>query len=361
MSIQVDSIYKRFGEFVALDQISLSFPSGALTALLGPSGCGKTTLLRVIAGLETADSGRVILDGEDASGTHVRKRRVGFVFQHYALFRHMTVLENVAFGLRVKPRRERPNEGEIRRRVHRLLDLVQLDMLADRFPGQLSGGQRQRVALARALAVEPRVLLLDEPFGALDAQVRKELRRWLRRLHDELHVTSIFVTHDQEEALEVADRVVLMHQGHVEQIGTPEEVYERPSTPFVYGFLGAVNVFHGRLEGEHLRVGEARLPHDQGPAPDGGHAIAFSRPHELEIIPHPDTAEGIEAIIARVMPFGASVRVELDGLPGATERGEPGHYEVILSRSQASGLTLTRGQHVRVRPSRLQVFPSRAA
>src|SRR5690606_28849556 len=208
-----------------------------LVALLGPSGCGKTPLLRVIAVLETADSGRVILEGEDASATHVRERQVGFVFQHYALFRHMTVFENVAFGLRVKPRKERPNEAEIRKRVHRLLELVQLDWLADRYPPQLSGGQRQRIALARALAVEPRVLLLDEPFGALDAKVRKELRRWLRRLHDELHVTSIFVTHDQEEALEVADRVVLMNQGRVEQVGSPAEVYEHPKTPFVYGFL----------------------------------------------------------------------------------------------------------------------------
>ena len=233
MSIQVHDIHKQFGAFTALDRVSLDFPSGELVALLGPSGCGKTTLLRVIAGLETADSGRVILEGEDASDTHVRERQVGFVFQHYALFRHMTVFENVAFGLRVKPRRERPNEAEIRRRVHRLLELVQLDWLADRYPAQLSGGQRQRIALARALAVEPRVLLLDEPFGALDAKVRKELRRWLRHLHDELHVTSIFVTHDQEEALEVADRVVLMNKGRVEQVGTPEEVYEHPATPFV--------------------------------------------------------------------------------------------------------------------------------
>ena len=237
MSIQVQHIRKAFGDFVALDDVGLDFPTGELVALLGPSGCGKTTLLRIIAGLEAADGGTVLLEGEDDSDTHVRERQVGFVFQHYALFRHMTVFENVAFGLRVKPRRLRPPEAEIRRRVHELLKLVQLDWLAERFPAQLSGGQRQRIALARALAVEPRVLLLDEPFVALDAKVRKELRRWLRRLHDELHITSIFVTHDQEEALEVADRVVLMNQGRVEQVGAPQEVVERPATPFVADFL----------------------------------------------------------------------------------------------------------------------------
>jgi len=228
MSIQVKNIHKQFGSFVALDNISLDFPSGELVALLGPSGCGKTTLLRIIAGLESADSGQVWLDGEDASAAHVRERQVGFVFQHYALFRHMTVFDNVAFGLRMKPRKQRPSETVIKKKVHDLLNLVQLDWLADRYPSQLSGGQRQRIALARALAVEPRVLLLDEPFGALDAKVRKELRRWLRQLHDELHITSIFVTHDQEEALEVADRVVLMNRGHVEQIGSPDAVYDQP-------------------------------------------------------------------------------------------------------------------------------------
>jgi len=237
MSIQVRNIHKQFGSFTALDDISLDFPTGELVALLGPSGCGKTTLLRIIAGLEQADSGQVLLEGDDASGTHVRERQVGFVFQHYALFKHMTVFDNVAFGMRMKPRRERPSEAKVREKVHELLKLVQLDWLADRFPSQLSGGQRQRIALARALAVEPRVLLLDEPFGALDAKVRKELRRWLRKLHDELHITSIFVTHDQEEALEVADRVVLMDHGHVEQIGTPREVVERPGTPFVADFV----------------------------------------------------------------------------------------------------------------------------
>src|SRR5215210_4396963 len=221
MSIEVRNVSKKVGGCHALRDGSLDINSGELIALLGPSGCGKTTLLRIIAGLETGDTGSILFAGEDTTDVHVRERQVGFVFQHYALFRHMTVFENVAFGLRVKPRGQRPSEAQIKQKVHDLLKLVQLDWLADRFPSQLSGGQRQRIALARALAVEPRVLLLDEPFGALDAKVRKELRRWLRRLHDTLHVTSIFVTHDQEEAMEVADRVVVMNHGKVEQIGTP--------------------------------------------------------------------------------------------------------------------------------------------
>ena len=237
MVIEIDQITKRFEAFTALKRLSLQVHPGELVALLGPSGSGKTTLLRIIAGLEFADSGTVMLEGEDASDTHVRERQVGFVFQHYALFRHMSVFDNVAFGLRVKPKQQRLPESGIRKKVHDLLNLVQLDWLGDRFPPQLSGGQRQRIALARALAVEPRVLLLDEPFGALDAKVRKELRQWLRRLHDEIHVTSIFVTHDQEEAIEVSDRVVLMNHGKVEQIGTPQEVYENPATPFVKDFL----------------------------------------------------------------------------------------------------------------------------
>src|SRR5213595_3011341 len=243
MSIEIRNVSKRFGDFHALRDVSLDIASGELIALLGPSGCGKTTLLRIIAGLETADTGSILFAGEDTTDVHVRERGVGFVFQHYALFRHMTVFENVAFGLRVKPRKERPSENQVRQKVMDLLKLVQLDWLADRFPAQLSGGQRQRIALARALAVEPKVLLLDEPFGALDAKVRKELRRWLRRLHDELHVTSIFVTHDQEEALEVADQIVLMNRGRVEQVGAPDEVYDHPASPFVLQFLGDVNLF----------------------------------------------------------------------------------------------------------------------
>ena len=357
MSIQVRNINKRFGSFVALDDVSLDFPTGELVALLGPSGCGKTTLLRVIAGLEQADAGQVLLDGEDASGTHVHDRQVGFVFQHYALFRHMSVFDNVAFGLRMKPRGQRPSEKQIAEKVHALLNLVQLDWLADRFPAQLSGGQRQRIALARALAVEPRVLLLDEPFGALDAKVRKELRRWLRKLHDELHVTSIFVTHDQEEALDVADRVVLMNQGAVEQIGTPEEVYRRPATPFVYGFLGAVNLFHGRVDGEGLRVGDARLPQQAGGFGEGTEVLAFARPHELDIVVDADASAGIAARVSRVLAFGITARVELDGVNGA--RGQ--HFEVEITRERVERLGLAEGQAVRLLPSHLSLFESRQA
>ena len=352
MSIQVQNISKRFGDFVALDDISLDFPSGELVALLGPSGCGKTTLLRIIAGLEQADRGAVILDGEDASKTHVRERQVGFVFQHYALFKHMTVFDNVAFGMRMKPRRERPSEKQIAEKVHQLLGLVQLDWLADRFPSQPSGGQRQRSALARALAVEPRVLLLDEPFGALDAKVRKELRRWLRKLHDELHITSIFVTHDQEEALEVADRVVLMDHGHVEQVGTPEEVYSHPATPFVYGFLGSVNLFHGRVEEGGLHVGGDNVPHAQDDLVHGAEVYAFARPHELEIVIDPAVTEGLAARVSRVLSFGLSARVELDGDNGATGQ----HFEVEISRDKVAELALVSGQRVRLLPSRLRVF-----
>lgn len=353
MSIQVQNIRKQFGSFVALDDVSLDFPSGELVALLGPSGCGKTTLLRIIAGLEHADSGNVILEGTNASETHVRDRHVGFVFQHYALFRHMTVFDNIAFGLRVKPRGERPSEAEIKRKVTELLKLVQLDWLADRFPSQLSGGQRQRIALARALAVEPRVLLLDEPFGALDAKVRKELRRWLRRLHDELHITSIFVTHDQEEALEVADRVVLMNHGKVEQIGTPEAVWSAPATPFVYGFLGAVNLFHGRADSGHVQVGEHDLPHQDAAIPAGAEVIAFARPHELDIDPDLLATGGIRARITRVLAFGLTARVELERRDAAELLH---HHEVELTLDRLVQLQLREGQEVSLVPSRLRVF-----
>jgi sulfate transport system ATP-binding protein len=257
-------VSKRFGSFVALDQVSVKVASGELVALLGPSGSGKTTLLRIIAGLDTADRGSVLLEGEDATQRNARDRGVGFVFQHYALFRHMTVRDNIAFGLRVRPRGTRPPEVDILRRVDDLLELVQLDFMADRLPSELSGGQRQRVALARALAVEPKVLLLDEPFGALDAKVRQELRRWLRRLHDDIHLTSVFVTHDQEEALELADRVAIMNHGRIEQEGTPGSVVERPATEFVSEFLGTVNIFHGRVEASdggtvHIELGREQV------------------------------------------------------------------------------------------------------
>ena len=352
MSIRVQHIAKRFGPFVALDDITLDFPTGELVGLLGPSGCGKTTLLRIIAGLESADHGQVFLDEEDASTAHVRDRQVGFVFQHYALFRHMTVFDNVAFGLRVKPRGQRPAESVIRTRVYELLDLVQLAALARRYPTQLSGGQRQRIALARALAVEPRVLLLDEPFGALDAKVRKELRRWLRQLHDALHITSIFVTHDQEEALEVSDRVVLMNQGRVEQVGAPHEVYEQPASPFVYSFLGAVNLFHGRVQDHHLHVGAGRLPVGHNGFPTGAEALGFVRPHELDIETNPAETTGIAARVERVLAFGPTARVELSGV----ERESSHIYEVELSRERVAALNLTNGQWVRLKPARIRLF-----
>src|SRR3954467_8566775 len=293
MTIEVKNINKRFGEFVALDDVSLQFPSGELTALLGPSGCGKTTLLRIIAGLEHPDSGQVLLDGQDAAARHVRERQVGFVFQHYALFKHMTVFENVAFGLRVKARKERPSEQAIRHKVQQLLELVQLDWLADRYPPQLSGGQRQRIALARALERDTRVLLLDEPFGALDAKVRKELRRWLRRLHDELHVTSIFVTHDQEEALEVADRVVLMNAGNVEQVGSPQDVWDHPASPFVYGFLGDVNLFHGRAHEGEVSFQGLQIDSPEYADAQNARASAYVRPHDVDVQRWTPGASGI--------------------------------------------------------------------
>ncbi|MDC7715086.1 sulfate ABC transporter ATP-binding protein [Vogesella sp. LYT5W] len=349
MSIQVQNIHKAFGDFIALDNLTLDFPSGELVALLGPSGCGKTTLLRVIAGLEQADSGRVLLDGDDASDTHVRERQVGFVFQHYALFRHMTVFDNVAFGLRMKPRGIRPSEAEIKRKVHELLQLVQLDWLADRFPAQLSGGQRQRIALARALAVEPRVLLLDEPFGALDAKVRKELRRWLRRLHDELHITSIFVTHDQEEALEVADRVVLMNHGRVEQIGSPAEVYQQPATPFVYGFLGAANRFEGQSSAGGIAIGKATLT--TGQHVQHGEVIAFVRPHELDIV-RQEFGHGIPARVSRVLTLGALTRVELEGRDDVAGQ----HFDVELPASHPLAGSLITGEPVRLQPRSVRVF-----
>src|SRR5665647_319158 len=286
MSIAMRNVRKNFGSFSALNDVSLDVPSGELVALLGPSGCGKTTLLRIIAGLETPDSGSIHFHGADATERNVRERQVGFVFQHYALFRHMTVFENVAFGLRVRPKKTRPTEAEIHRRVHALLQLVQLDWLADRYPPQLSGGQRQRIALARALAVEPKVLLLDEPFGALDAKVRKELRRRLRRLHDELHITSIFVTHDQEEALEVADRVVVINKGKIEQIGTPQDVYDHPVSPFVYQFLGNVNLFHGRAHEGEVHLDGLQLDSPEHADAQNAKAFAYVRPHDLDVQRH---------------------------------------------------------------------------
>jgi len=354
MSIEVRNISKRFGDFVALDDVSLTFPTGELVALLGPSGCGKTTLLRIIAGLETADQGAVLFQGEDASSTHVRERSVGFVFQHYALFRHMSVFENIAFGLKVKPRRERPSKAEIRGKVMSLLNLVQLDWLADRYPAQLSGGQRQRIALARALAVEPKVLLLDEPFGALDAKVRKELRRWLRRLHDEIHVTSIFVTHDQEEALEVSDRVVLMNRGRVEQQGTPAEVYEAPASPFVFGFLGNVNLFHGRANDGWMHVGDAALEAPAQADAKDAPAVAYARPHEIDVQRYAPGAQGVRVQLLRALAVGPVARLELE----REERDgvNPDIIEAEIPTELYRKLKLREGETLVVRPRRMQVY-----
>ena len=339
MSIEIRNISKRFGNFVALDNINLDIPTGELVALLGPSGCGKTTLLRIIAGMESADGGEILFSGAAATHLHAREREVGFVFQHYALFRHMTVFENVAFGLRVKSRKERPSDAEIKRRVMELLSLVQLDWLADRYPSQLSGGQRQRIALARALAVEPKVLLLDEPFGALDTKVRKELRRWLRHLHDDMHISSVFVTHDQEEALEVADRVVVMNHGKIEQIGSPDEVYSNPASPFVYQFLGNVNVFHSRLHGSYAEVERSGEVAEK--------ATAFVRPHDIDIA-HQPMEEGLQATVQHVHPIGPLVRVELN------HNNEI--IEVELSRERHEALLLASGQSVWFRPRQMKVF-----
>jgi sulfate/thiosulfate transport system ATP-binding protein len=352
MSIEVRNISKNFGSFVALDNVSLDIPTGELVALLGPSGSGKTTLLRIIAGLELPDAGSVRFDSEEATNRSVRERHVGFVFQHYALFKHMTVFENVAFGLRVRPRNIRPPEDQIRAKVHDLLKLVQLDWSGDRYPSQLSGGQRQRIALARALAVEPKVLLLDEPFGALDAKVREELRRWLRRLHDELHVTSIFVTHDQEEALELANRVVVLNDGKIEQAGTPEELYHHPATPFVYNFLGNVNLFHGRIENGRFYIRGTSIPvngYTDLANANGKDAMFYVRPHLLEIHLQPIAKGSFAATVSHINAAGPKVKVEL-----TTHWGDPVQVEIDHDRYQE--LKLERDTEVYLSPRENQVF-----
>jgi sulfate/thiosulfate transport system ATP-binding protein len=355
MGIEIRNVSKHFGNFQALADVSLDIEPGELVALLGPSGCGKTTLLRIIAGLETPDQGTILFGGEDTTDIHVRERQVGFVFQHYALFRHMTVFENVAFGLRVKPRSLRPSEAQIKEKVHSLLSLVQLDWLADRFPSQLSGGQRQRIALARALAVEPKVLLLDEPFGALDAKVRKELRRWLRRLHDDLHVTSIFVTHDQEEALEVADRVVLMNCGKVEQIGSPQEVWDHPASPFVYGFLGDVNLFHGRAHEGEVQLEGIRINSPEHAGAQDAKAFAYVRPHDLQVLRYAPGATGIVATLERAIVIGPIARLELirvDAAQGsATEL-----IEAQIPAQEFKDLGLREGETLVLTPRKARVF-----
>ena len=332
MTIQAVNVSKRFGNFVALDNVSLNIAPGELVALLGPSGSGKTTLLRVIAGLERPDSGQIVFNGNDTTDVRIQEREVGFVVQHYALFRHMTIFENVAFGLRVRPRRERPPEAEIKERVMKLLKLVQLDWLADRYPHQLSGGQRQRIARARALAVEPKVLLLDEPFGALDAKVRKELRRWLRRLHDEIQLTSVFVTHDQEEALEVADRVVVVNNGKIEQVGAPDEIYDHPATPFVYQFIGHVNTFRPHADRD---------------------ALAYVRPHDIEIVASNEDG-AIAATLDHAIKIGPLVRLELT----RADNGE--HIDAELQREPFDRLRISAGNKVYLKARRYKMFEEAA-
>ncbi len=408
MGIEVKNIQKNFGDFVALGNINLTVPDGELVALLGPSGSGKTTLLRIIAGLEFADSGSVFIDGQETANMHVKERRVGFVFQHYALFKHMTVFDNVAFGLRVRPRESRPTPFQIRRRVMELLSLVHLDKFHNRYPAQLSGGQRQRVALARSLAVEPKLLLLDEPFGALDAKVRKELRRWLRRLHDDIHITSIFVTHDQEEAMEVSDRVVVMNNGKIEQVGTPEEVYHKPVNGFVYDFLGNYNEFAGwKDERGNIHLAEDDVweapkaeQETQQPAKQAaaGHWLSrypelvgairkvipnlilpienpvitnqqptrqqlrarlaqrgtpvriFARPHEMFIEKTPNTEhEYIPAEVIHINPAGSLAKIELIRKNGMI-------LQVEVPKTIIDQLVIKKGETLYVRPKNTRVF-----
>jgi sulfate transport system ATP-binding protein len=345
-AISVEHVSRRFGRFPALDRIDLDVRSGEFLALLGPSGSGKTTLLRILAGLDFADEGLVRFDREDVSRLPIAKRQVGFVFQHYALFRHMTVADNVGFGLSVRPRRERPGKAEIARRVEELLGLVQLPDLGGRYPAQLSGGQRQRVALARALAVEPRILLLDEPFGALDAKVRKDLRRWLRELHDRVGLTSIFVTHDQEEAIELADRVVVVNKGRIEQVATPDDLYADPASAFVHDFVGESNQLPVTVERGRIRFGDRFLPLEPGAAGDGP-ATLFFRPHAIRRV---DASEGLLATVSHLRPNGGLLRVEA-ALPG-----RPVPLELDLPEG---GLAL--GDTLAVLPTRFRLFPAAPA
>jgi sulfate/thiosulfate transport system ATP-binding protein len=346
MSIVVQNITKCFGAFRALDNVSVNVAGGSLLALLGPSGSGKTTLLRIIAGLERPDSGAVEYHGEDVTNQAARERNVGFVFQHYALFRHMTVFDNIAFGLQV---RKHP-PAEIKRRVDELLHLVRLERMERRYPSQLSGGQRQRVALARALAIQPKVLLLDEPFGALDAKVRQELRQWLRRLHDEIHMTSVFVTHDQEEAFEVADEVVVMNQGRIEQRGTPEQVFNQPANRFVMDFLGNVNVFHGRVQNGRALLGPLSLDYPDYPHQESKPAAMYIRPHELEIERTPNGDASVAARVQRINPTGSVVKV---GLHAEEHNAD---INVDLSAARYSELALKTGDLVWVAPKNVRVF-----
>src|SRR4051812_47622649 len=348
MSLEARNIAKTFNNFQALKGVSLTVERGEFMALLGPSGSGKTTLLRIMAGLDVQDAGEIRFNEADVSGVALRERKVGFVFQHYALFRHMNVAENVAFGLKVRPSGTRPNPAEIKRRVDELLRLVQLEHMGQRFPSQLSGGQRQRVALARALAIEPSVLLLDEPFGALDAKVRKELRRWLRRLHDEMHLTSVFVTHDQEEALELADRVAVMSEGKIEQVGTPDDVYHRPETAFVYEFMGNVNRFDCRIQEGQAKVGPLLVAAPEFPSARDLPGLAYVRPHDITLRA-PDEP-GLPAVIRHVFTAGPGIRVELQ------RRDTKTAIEADLPHDTARQLLLTPGTEVSLTFSGARVF-----
>lgn len=341
MSIVLKNISKKFGSFVALNNVSLKIQEGELMALLGPSGSGKTTLLRIIAGLDFPDSGTVAIHGKEVNRSNVSERNVGFVFQHYALFKHMTVFENVAFGLRVRPKATRPPEQAIRQRVMELLSLLHLAGFESRYPLQLSGGQRQRVALARSLAVEPTVLLLDEPFGALDAKVRRELRRWLRRLHEEIHITNIFVTHDQEEAMEVADRITVLNNGIIEQVGTPEEVYQTPANAFVYDFLGNYN----ELEGWRDDSGIVQLVE----SPQSMRVTLFARPHDMIVVKTPDQQQYLRATIIHINPTGSLIKLEL-------ERDDGTILQADVSKELMDTLQLQKSDQVFVRPKRTRVF-----
>ena len=352
MSVEVKNVTKKFGSFTALDNVSLKVESGELVALLGPSGSGKTTLLRTIAGLEFPDNtgeARVLFYGEDVTQIPASERKAGFAFQHYALFRHMSVFENIAFGLRVRPKETRPPEEEIRARVEKLLHLIQLEPLAKRFPSQLSGGQRQRVALARALAVEPKVLLLDEPFGALDAKVRKELRRWLRHLHDEIHITTLFVTHDQEEALEVSDRVAILRDGRIEQIGTPEEIYDHPASPFVYDFLGNVNLFSGRVKNGSMVIGGTEFAAPDTTGEVDSEAVAFVRPHDIRVT-REASGPALPAEVIRSNAAGPVANLELRRL----DSGET--FTVQLGKEQFQELQPKAGEQVYVELKNVKVF-----
>ncbi len=347
MSISIQHIHKKFGQFQALNDVHFDIPDGELVALLGPSGCGKTTLLRMISGLDNPDSGEILFSGQDAINVSVQNRQVGFVFQHYALFKHMNVRENIGFSLMIQ---KRPKK-EIAQRVDELLELIQLGGLADRYPSQLSGGQKQRVALARALAARPKVLLLDEPFGALDAKVRQDLRRWLRNLHDELKMTSVFVTHDQEEAFEVSDRVVIMNKGKVEQIGTPDDIFHNPVNEFVMNFLGNVNIFHSRVEQGKIYLGSSEISVSATNPSAIPSTKAYVRPHALSIHRESSDNNALQGKVTHMRHVGLAVKVTVLNTEGQ-------EIQVELSQDEFKALALNKGETVFVTPKEIKVFSS---